>query len=437
MKTLLKKSLSAASLGLILAMGTIASAQTSDSAIAAKIDELQKQIDALKAELASVKSAPAPAPAANNLVASAPAAAPAPATTLSGLLGPVTLSGFVDTYYGVNFNHPVGRQTALQPFNGNTNQFGLNMVELVLDKAPDAAASRTGYHVALGFGQAMNAVNASDAGGLGFDQYLKEAYFSYLAPVGKGLQFDVGKFVTPHGAEVIETKDNWNYSRGILFSYAIPYYHFGLRAKYAFNDKVALTGYFVNGWNNVVDNNSGKTYGVSLGVTPNKKLAIYQNYMVGAETDPTGLNTNKYLRQLSDTVVNITATPKLSLTFNYDYGRGDRMLLDPEALAVSKPVYWTGIAGYAKYAIDSRYSVAARYEYYNDHYGFTTGTVQHLNEVTGTLERTIASRIISRLEYRRDISNQPFFPKGANGASDHQDTVTAGLVFTFDTKEAK
>ena len=36
--------------------------------------------------------------------------------------------------------------------------------------------------------------------GLGFDQYLKEAYFSYLAPVGKGLQVDVGKFVTPHGA---------------------------------------------------------------------------------------------------------------------------------------------------------------------------------------------------------------------------------------------
>ena len=76
--------------------------------------------------------------------------------------------------------------------------------------------------------------------------------------MGKGLQVDIGKFVTPAGAEVIETKDNWNYSRGLLFSYAIPYYHFGMRAKYAFNDKYALTGFFVNGWNNVVDNNSGK-----------------------------------------------------------------------------------------------------------------------------------------------------------------------------------
>jgi hypothetical protein len=97
--------------------------------------------------------------------------------------------------------------------------------------------------------------------------------------VGKGLQVDVGKFVTPHGAEVIETKDNWNYSRGILFSFAIPYYHFGMRAKYAFNDKYALTGFFVNGWNNVVDNNTGKTYGMSFAWTPNKKFGIIQNYM--------------------------------------------------------------------------------------------------------------------------------------------------------------
>ena len=134
--------------------------------------------------------------------------------------------------------------------------------ELVVDKAPDASNSRTGYHVALGFGQAMNVVNASEPkAGLNFDQYLKEAYFSYLAPVGKGLQVDVGKFVTPNGAEVIETKDNWNYSRSLLFTYAIPYFHFGMRAKYAFNDKYSLTGFFVNGWNNVLDNNTGKTNG--------------------------------------------------------------------------------------------------------------------------------------------------------------------------------
>ena len=70
---------------------------------------------------------------------------------------------------------------------------------------------------------------------------------------------DVGKFVTPMGAEVIESKDNWNYSRDFLFTRAIPFYHFGARAKYTFNDKYSATGYVLNGWNNIVDSNSGQS----------------------------------------------------------------------------------------------------------------------------------------------------------------------------------
>ena len=88
---------------------------------------------------------------------------------------------------------------------------------------------------------------------------IEEGYISYLTPLGKGLQFDVGKFVTPLGAEVIEAKDNWNYSRSLLFALAIPYYHMGVRATYSANAKVTLAGLVVNGWNNVVENNSGKT----------------------------------------------------------------------------------------------------------------------------------------------------------------------------------
>jgi hypothetical protein len=400
--------------------------------------DLEKQVKDLRAEVAVLKGPDKPAPVAtevpqNNLVSSPAAATPAaPAgPSLAGLLGPTSLSGFVDLYYGQNFNNPVGQTNGLRFFDGATNSFGLNLVELVVDKAPDAAASRTGYHVALGFGQAMNVVNGSEPkAGLGFDQYLKEAYFSYLAPVGKGLQIDVGKFVTPHGAEVIETKDNWNYSRGILFTYAIPYYHFGARAKYTFNDKYSLTGFFVNGWNNVIDNNTGKTYGMSFAWNPNKKFGIIENYMAGPEQS--GLNSD--WRQLSDTVITYSPTSKLSFMVNGDYGRGDR-LNDGEG-DISKPVYWTGVAGYVKYAFNSNSAFSSRYEYYDDHDGFTSGVRQHFNEFTTTFERVVAGHIISRFEFRRDMSNQPYFLKGANPVTD-QNTLTAGLVFTFDSREGK
>ncbi len=422
------------------------SAPPSNDAVIHHMEELEQQVKELRSEISAMKDqkekdgekqTPASAsPAQSNLVSTPAAATPAPAPlSLAGLLGPTTLSGFVDVYYGQNFNNPASQANSLRFFDGATNQFGLNLVELVVDKTPDPTNSRTGYHVALGFGQAMNTVNASEPkGGLGFDQYLKEAYFSYLAPVGKGLQVDVGKFVTPAGAEVIETKDNWNYSRGILFSYAIPYYHFGMRAKYAFNDKYSLTGFFINGWNNVVDNNTGKTYGLSFGWNPNKKFGVIQNYMAGPEEN----GTNSNLRQLSDTVITYSPTAKLSFMVNGDYGRGDRYQIDPVANTFSHPVFWTGVGGYVKYALSSTSALATRYEYYDDHDGFTTGTLlpTHFNEFTMTFERLMAHHIISRFEYRRDMSNQPVFLKGTNPVL-NQNTLTAGLVFTFDSREAK
>ena len=409
-------------------------AASSQADLASRVNDLQKQLEEVRAQLAALKKdTPAPAPALAEATPTASAAVPAAANSLtagsstpslSSLLGSTTFSGFVDMYYGYNANQPISRNNSFRSFDGQANQFALNLVELVVDKPPVATNSRTGYHIALGFGQAINAINGSDPGGLGFDQYLKEAYFSYLAPVGKGLQVDLGKFVTPAGAEVIETKDNWNYSRGLLFSYAIPYYHFGMRAKYAFNDKYSLTGYITNGWNNVVDNNTGKTYGMSVGWNPTKKVSISENYMAGPEQ---AVNSN--WRQLWDTVITYSPTSKLSLMANTDYGRGDRVA------GIAHPVFWSGVAGFVKYAFNDRYALATRYEYYNDHDGFTTGTPQHFNGITGTFERMIASHILTRLEFRRDMSNQPTFVKGNNVPVMAQNTATAGLVFMFDSKE--
>jgi hypothetical protein len=394
------------------------------AALNSRIEELQRELDDLRSQLATLKEAP-PHPVASGSSA-ASLASGSSSTSLAGLLGPTTLSGFVDMYYAYNANQPVTRSNGFRSFDALSNQFALNLVELVIDKTPEVTNSRTGYHIALGYGQAINAVNGSDPGGLGFDQYLKEAYFSYLAPVAKGLQVDFGKFVTPAGGEVIETKDNWNYSRGLLFSYAIPYYHFGMRAKYAFNDKYSLTGFVTNGWNNVVENNTGKTYGMSLGWNPTKKLSIAENYMAGPEQ-----SVNSNWRQLWDTVITYSATSKLTLMANTDYGRGDRVA------GVVDPVFWTGVAGYVKYAPTEKYAFATRYEYYNDHDGFTTGTPQHFNGITGTFQRVVASHILTRLEFRRDTSNQPTFTKGNNLPVKAQNTATAGLVFMFDSREAK
>ena len=321
------------------------------------------------------------------------------------------------------------------------------MLELIADKAVDNT-NRVGYHVSLGFGQAMNLVNSTEVGPgavpgtsiSNFDQYLKEGYLEYMAPLGKGLQISVGKFVTPAGAEVIESKDNWNYSRSLLFSWAIPYFHFGANVKYVFNSKFAVTGYIVNGWNDSIDNNTGKTGGFNASWTPNAKFSITQTYLFG----PEHLNYNGAFRNLSDTVITYNPTAKLSLMANYDYGHDhfvNSAIPGIPPFSVGPRAVWSGLAGYVKYAPNDKYAFSLRGEYFDDNQGFATGVPggQELSEFTATLQRTVAKSILTRLEFRRDMSDTAVFPRGNFGDPNvkTQNTVALGVVYSFSSADSK
>src|SRR5260370_11395864 len=228
------------------------------------------------------------------------------------------VSGFVDGYFSSNFNRPFNHRNQLRNFDFKNNEFGLNLAKLVFEKKA-SEGSRIGYRLDLAFGAATDWVHSAEPGGVETYKHIQQAYGSFLAPVGKGgLQIDVGKFVTWNGAEVIESKDNWNYSRSFLFAWAIPYYHAGVRATYNFNNKVSLTGALVNGWNNVEDNNGGKTVGLSLTIKPNSKFTIVENYTGGpAQNDSvSALVKGKFWRHLYDTALAYAITSKENVMWN-------------------------------------------------------------------------------------------------------------------------
>jgi hypothetical protein len=139
-----------------------------------------------------------------------------------------------------------------QAFNVLYNSFDVSIAELWVAKTP-TADSRIGYKIRTTFRSAADLMASASGQFLKESPYknIEEAYGSYLAPVGKGLQIDVGKFVTNAGAEVSEAKDDFNYSRSLLFQLAIPLYHSGVRVNYSPNDKVTLMGGVINGWNDV------------------------------------------------------------------------------------------------------------------------------------------------------------------------------------------
>src|SRR5262249_39360312 len=145
----------------------------------------------------------------------------------------------------------------------------------------------------------------------------------------------------PVGAEFIDGYDGYNdnFSRSLLFTFAIPFTHTGFKLTYAFNDKIAATVMLVNGWDNVVDSNSAKSFGVALVLTPVAPLSIYLNYSGGPERDRDDTD----FRHLADVGVVYKPTPRWSFTLNADYGMDQNAIVPVSAV----PAADTGTGGVA------------------------------------------------------------------------------------------
>jgi len=344
--------------------------------------------------------------------------APAPAPAGNGFsAGPIDFSGLVDGYYSLNFNHPSTRNNNLRNFDVKANQFSLNMAKLALEHAPDPV----GFKFELGFGKAFEIFHATEPATSDIFRHILQAYVSVKPASAKGLQLDFGKFVTSAGAEVTETHLNWNYSRTLLYANG-PYYHFGLRTTMPLHKNFTAGFQLVNGWNNVEDNNTGKTVGFT-GAFTSTKVSWFNNYYVGPEKT----DTNKGKRHFYDTVLLLTPSPKANFYVNFDYGT------DKSVLEGSND--WIGVAGAARFAVNEWFALSPRLEWYYDKDGFITGKAQKLKDFTMTGEFRMKEGFLTRLEYRRDWSDQPFFDRGNEpGSHKNQDTLLVGFVVFFGPK---
>jgi hypothetical protein len=94
-----------------------------------------------------------------------------------------------------------------------------------------------------------------------------------------------------------------------------------------------------------------------------------------------------------------------------------------------------GIGAYARYQFTGATALGVRYERLDDE-GLFGGIDQVLHEATVTAEYKLADGFLVRAEYRRDWSNELFFP-GRLGATDlrgHQNTALIGGVWWFGNK---
>ena len=448
-----------------------------------EIRELRHELDAISKRLAALESqgptsaatapsaaTPSATPDASAEVPTAPLAPAKPAlppatqATVAAPAPPVlvpedtpnlaffrstTFSFGIDGYYGYNFNAPIGRVNLLRAYDVSSNSFSINQASIIVEHLP-TPASRLGGRIDLQFGQATETLQGSSANEQRPQVYrnLYQAYGSYLAPVGSGLELDFGKFASSLGDEGNYTKDQIAYSRGFLFNY-LPFYHTGLRASYNLTPKVNVAYWLVNGAQQTEDFNGFKSQGFLFTLKPASKVVWNINYYFGEEArdvEPTlnpGIPTAPTQPGLPTTNINPAPNGREHIFDTYStWNPTKKLTLQGEADFVLNRAYAEQQPGrVAIGAFSTRYNIrpntnlGGRFEYFDDRGGLFSGSTQALKEFTVVADHTFTPGFLARAEYRRDFSNQRFFLTDTNGLLVHaQSTAELGLVFWWGTK---
>lgn len=240
---------------------------------------------------------------------------------------------------------------------------------------------------------------------------------AYVSANTGPLTLIVGKFATLAGAEVIESPSNLNYSRSILFGYAIPFKHLGARLTYAVSPTVSLIGGVNKGWDvtgqgGLPGDNNALTAEFGLAFNPSSFFSLTAQGYSGKLPNPafTACATLSCVRSLGDVVATFHVTPSLTFIVNGDYGTQSNSV--PTTLGTFKSATWNGVAAYLSYAFSPKLTGTVRGELFNDNDGirsFAVGSPNHWSEVTLTAQYALLPNLTVRAEFRGDHSTQQYF----------------------------
>lgn len=268
---------------------------------------------------------------------------------------------------------------------------------------------------------------------------MTQAYLSLSSGQFTGI---VGKFETLAGAEVIESPSDMNFSRSILFGYAVPFTHTGGRLTWAMNSNISFIAGVNKGWDtttalNAPQNNFPAPFNNFGGApqlndsnaltieggaiwNPSKAFSATLDGYTGQVEEAYAMATpglfvvapGRPNKSLVDAVLTWHYSPQLTFVVNGDAGMqtNSNIVNGPGTAIIGYGTgTWSGVAGYVNYAINSQWAATLRGEYFGDFGGLRTGESMRWGEGTATLQYSPNGNVILRAEARGDKTSQPFF----------------------------
>ena len=351
------------------------------------------------------------------------------------------LGVFADAYASFNTNRPRTQMDANRlRVNDVATGFALSWAGIDVRYEPDPV----GGQLSLRFGPTSSTLCGDLGPGDCRDETRAVAQaFASWRPGGHGgaLTLDFGKFYSPYGAEAAESQDNFNYSRGLVYSFAQPRLHTGLRLTERLAEAWSLSALLVNGWDGSLDNNGGKSVGLLGRWSPRPDLALKLGWLGGPElsTARAAWRRPRTWRHLLDWTLtyDVLQTLSLSLDATWDH-EGPTPHLQAAQQWVEGPTNWYGASLAVRQTLSSIWALAARGEYLADPDGFSVDpNAPTLLSGTLTLQATPSDHLIVRWEHRGDFAldaggSRRLFEAGAARRRTYQVTSTLGVVVTSD-----
>lgn len=363
--------------------------------------------------------------------------------------GKFTFSGYMDTYYTANFNNPqdrlnTGVNGAARAFDQRAGQFQLGLIQTkgtyTSDKLDAVMDLTFGNHADLGnYG---NTVSLNTGAATSTALVIKQAYITLKAT--PRLSFTAGQFGTHIGYEVIDAPVNYNYSLSNLFNNG-PFYHLGVKAQYAFSDKVYLMVGVVNNVDRNFDNNRAKGFISQLFFAPAPGWSVYLNAIVSNEAN---VKTNGKDSTGNYSLFDLTTTYQLTPTFflglnaamgsqKGGYQQGNPYFTGTQIIDGQSAKSWGGVALYGNYAVSDKFGLGARYEVFDNTNGARAltaadGSGVSVNSITVTGNVTLADgHLLLKPELRLDSYSKNKFIDGDGKLTKSQTTLGLAAIFKY------
>lgn len=340
---------------------------------------------------------------------------------LKSLLSPLAISGYVEAYYGGDFNNPAGntRPSFLYSFTKN-NEAAVNLAFL----KGSYVTGQFRANLALAAGTYMNANYALEPGFLG---NFYEGNLGIKLSRESNLWLDVGVFPSHIGLESAVGKDNWTLTRSISADNT-PYYESGAKIGYTSTDeKWFVSALILNGWQHIkpVEGSSIPSFGTQVTYKPSAGITLNSSTFLGTDKP----DSTRQMRYFHNFYGIFQLNDKLAATVDFDIGVEQR-----NRHSSDMNVWFSSMAA-LRYAPTAKTAVAVRAEYYDDRHGvmIASGTPHGFKTwgFSANFDYRLTGNLLWRIEARTLGSKDGVFITRDGAATRGNTFITTSLIAHF------